>query len=366
MFHSGTEVKHEKNNIMDKRTIAAVRKDVSCTSRTPANSLGNREGSQVISGTSADNHTPVKEKSASTMQPERKTTVIPPRVLFDKPRTKDSIKPASQGVEVERFSPSTSSQSDSGSAVSEAKRVGYGNSDRKQASRTLSDRVASSTARLGALRSKDGSPGVLKDKSRISHHPEFGYNAEKGKAFPGTRTTAPLAWGAPLRNSKPEALAPKRDLAQDKRVDEPDKHVTTEPPRPGNPGVGREAISAKTVGRENTASPPPAAPEKRQPTASAGIHDKDVTLSGSRDKSGSVPESGLSVRRTTDSARSEAGKDKPQQSVSPLRHGAELSVLTQDLKTKHKFSLAFDQQNQVAATGRYLELFDLTGGWLCC
>ncbi|KAK7481376.1 hypothetical protein BaRGS_00027332 [Batillaria attramentaria] len=45
-------------------------------------------------------------------------------------------------------------------------------------------------------------------------------------------------------------------------------------------------------------------------------------------------------------------KDKPQQSVVPVRKGVELSFL-KDLKMKHKFSLAFDHQNQVADTGAY-------------
>lgn len=53
----------------------------------------------------------------------------------------------------------------------------------------------------------------------------------------------------------------------------------------------------------------------------------------------------------------EASRERPLRSVGPvcqgpsLCHGVDLAFL-KDLKTKHKFSLAFHQQNQVAATGK--------------
>ena len=122
------------------------------------------------------------------------------------------------------------------------------------------------------------------------------------------------------------------------------------------------------TGRETTTSgvlPRQALLEKgRQPLgASAGVPgDEDLAerSPGSCEKNVPEPrgvEGAARIRPAPDGARlvvnGESGKDKPQQSVSPLRHGAELSFLTRDLKTKHKFSLAFDHQNQVAATGRY-------------
>ncbi|XP_070206858.1 kazrin-like isoform X3 [Littorina saxatilis] len=60
-------------------------------------------------------------------------------------------------------------------------------------------------------------------------------------------------------------------------------------------------------------------------------------------------EPGVTLRKPADCSKNEPGKDKPQQSVPPLCHGVDLSFL-KELKNKHKFSLAFDQQNQVAAT----------------
>lgn len=46
--------------------------------------------------------------------------------------------------------------------------------------------------------------------------------------------------------------------------------------------------------------------------------------------------------------QSEPGKDKPQQTVPPMFHSPQLSFM-KDLKSKHKFSLAFNHQNAVAA-----------------
>jgi hypothetical protein len=71
--------------------------------------------------------------------------------------------------------------------------------------------------------------------------------------------------------------------------------------------------------------------------------------------------SGTVLLRRRDSG--ESGKDKPQvQTVSPLCHDAELSFV-RDLKSKHKFSLAFAHQNQVADNGMYKNynfIFNLT------
>ena len=109
--------------------------------------------------------------------------------------------------------------------------------------------------------------------------------------------------------------------------------------------------------------------EKDQKDGLSGVecrHGRKTSLSpGNPDQMPSRPEREENTQHVPDSVsssqtarkpdagggKSESGKDKPQQCVSPLRQSAELSFL-QDLKSKHKFSLAFDHQNKVADIGR--------------
>ena len=297
-----------------------------------------------------------------------------------------------------------------GAAASEAKKKnsllqGDTDSGSKPASLTVSDKVAAWPASRVARASpgtEDGSARALhlrdkdKDSSRVSHRPQFGFATPKAtasytvaaQARADTTTSKSSSWGAPSpqhRDSQtgapsltPAPQEPERNRPADQSETNTSQSTTAETPtqpRYGNPAAGREmTATAKTAatGRETTTAgvlSRQALPEKgRQPLgASAGVPaDEDLAerSPGSRDKNEPVPESeprgvegAARLRPAPDGARlvvnGESGKDKPQQSVSPLRHGAELSFLTRDLKTKHKFSLAFDHQNQVAATGRY-------------
>ena len=295
-----------------------------------------------------------------------------------------------------------------GAAASEAKKKnsllqGDTDSSSKPASLTVSDKVAAWPASRVARASPDTEDGSArafhlrdkdKDSSRVSHRPQFGFATPKAtasytvaaQARSDTTTSKSSSWsarspqltdsqtGAPSLTPVPQE--PERNRPAEQSETKTSQSTTAETPtqpRCGNPAAGKEmTATAKTAatGREITTAgllSRQALPEKgRQPVgASAGVPgDEDLgeRSPGSCDKNEPVPEprgvdGAARLRPAPDGARlvvnGESGKDKPQQSVSPLRHGAELSFLTRDLKTKHKFSLAFDHQNQVAATGRY-------------
>ena len=404
---------------------------------TPTTPLGGKgrggQGTrQAFSGTRAEamNRPAVKpiEKPGSLQAGTRTATTTPPRTLFrgtELPR--DSVRRAPSGEDegqglVPRSARSPAQDGDGGgggsggagggggsgggAAASEAKKKnsllqGDTDSSSKPASLTVCDKVAAWPASRVARASpetEDGSARALhlrdKDRSRVSHRPQFGFATPKAtasytvaaQAKTDTTTSKSSSWSAPspqLTDSQtgapsltPAPQEPERNRPADQSETNTSQSTTAQiptQPRCGNPAAGREmTATAKTAatGRETTTAgvlSRQALPEKgRQPVgASAGVPgDEDLgeRSPGSCDKNEPVPEprgmeGAARLRPAPDGARlvvnGESGKDKPQQSVSPLRHGAELSFLTRDLKTKHKFSLAFDHQNQVAATGRY-------------